>query len=76
MISCGSSLKFCRVAEGAADIYPRLAPTMEWDVAAGDAVLTAAGGAVLTPEGKPVLYGQTGRGLVIPDFIAWGSPPA
>jgi 3'(2'), 5'-bisphosphate nucleotidase len=73
---CGSSLKFCRVAEGAADIYPRLAPTMEWDVAAGDAVLTAAGGAVLTPEGEPLRYGKIDRGLLIPEFIAWGSPPA
>jgi 3'(2'), 5'-bisphosphate nucleotidase len=76
MISCGSSLKFCRIAEGAADIYPRLAPTMEWDVAAGDAVLTAAGGAVLTPGGQPVLYGHIDRGLVIPEFIAWGAPPS
>lgn len=75
LMPCGSALKFCRVAEGAADIYPRLAPTMEWDVAAGDAVLTAAGGAVLTPEGQPLVYGQTGRGLRIPDFIAWGAPP-
>lgn len=76
LMPCGSALKFCRVAEGAADIYPRLAPTMEWDVAAGDAVLTAAGGAVLTPGGQPLRYGQTDRGLIIPDFIAWGSPPA
>ncbi len=73
---CGSALKFCRVAEGAADIYPRLAPTMEWDVAAGDAILTAAGGAVLTPDGAPLTYGQFARGLRIPDFIAWGRPPA
>ena len=76
LMPCGSALKFCRIAEGSADIYPRLAPTMEWDVAAGDAVLTAAGGAVLTPDGEPLTYGQTGRGLRIPDFIAWGRPPA
>jgi 3'(2'), 5'-bisphosphate nucleotidase len=76
LMPCGSALKFCRVAEGTADIYPRLAPTMEWDVAAGDAVLTAAGGGVFTPDGEPLVYGQTGRGLRIPDFIAWGSPPA
>jgi 3'(2'), 5'-bisphosphate nucleotidase len=75
-VPCGSSLKFCRVAEGAADIYPRLAPTMEWDVAAGDAVLTAAGGAVLTPDGEPLRYGQIDRGLLIPEFIAWGAAPA
>jgi 3'(2'), 5'-bisphosphate nucleotidase len=75
-VPCGSSLKFCRVADGTADVYPRLAPTMEWDVAAGDAVLTAAGGAVLTPEGSPLTYGQIDRGLIIPEFIAWGSPPS
>lgn len=72
---CGSALKFCRIAEGAADVYPRLAPTMEWDVAAGDAVLTAAGGAVLTPDGDQLHYGQAGRGLIIPAFIAWGRSP-
>lgn len=72
LLSIGSALKFCRVAEGAADIYPRLAPTMEWDVAAGDAVLTAAGGAVTTPEGKPLVYGRIETGLRIPAFIAWG----
>jgi 3'(2'), 5'-bisphosphate nucleotidase len=76
LTECGSSLKFCRLAEGAADVYPRLAPTMEWDIAAGDAVLTAAGGAVLTPDGARLIYGQTGRGFRIPEFIAWGRPPA
>jgi 3'(2'), 5'-bisphosphate nucleotidase len=76
LTACGSSLKFCRLAEGAADVYPRLAPTMEWDVAAGDAVLTAAGGAVLTPEGRPLIYGQIDHGLRILEFIAWGTPPA
>ena len=50
-IGCGSALKFCRIAEGSADLYPRLAPTFEWDVAAGHAVLAAAGGAVTTPDG-------------------------
>ena len=52
-ISCGSSLKFCRIAEGSADLYPRLSPTYEWDVAAGHAVLSAAGGAVTTPQRAP-----------------------
>jgi 3'(2'), 5'-bisphosphate nucleotidase len=52
----GSSLKFCRVAEGVADFYPRLGPTMEWDTAAGQAVVTAAGGEVLTLEGAPFHY--------------------
>jgi 3'(2'), 5'-bisphosphate nucleotidase len=72
---CGSALKFCRMAEGDADVYPRLAPTMEWDIAAGDALLTAAGGAVRTPEGGPLVYGRTDRGLRIPGFIAWSRPP-
>jgi 3'(2'), 5'-bisphosphate nucleotidase len=77
---CGSALKFCRIAEGAADIYPRLAPTMDWDVGAGDAVLTAAGGAVLTAQGRPLTYGEIDRDgierdLRIPSFIAWGRPP-
>lgn len=75
-LACGSSVKFCRLAEGAADVYPRLAPTMEWDVAAGEAILAAAGGAVLTPDGAPLLYGRTDRGLLIREFVAWGSPPA
>ncbi len=52
-LPCGSALKFCRVAEGAADIYPRLATTCEWDVAAGHALVEAAGGAVTGPQGAP-----------------------
>tara|TARA_B100001939_G_scaffold347695_1_gene370146 strand:+ start:837 stop:1634 length:798 start_codon:yes stop_codon:yes gene_type:complete len=59
--SIGSSLKFCLVAAGEADIYPRFGPTMEWDTAAGHAVLRAAGGEVTHPDGKPFLYGK-------PDF--------
>ena len=73
-IVCGSALKFCRVAEGAADLYPRLAPTSEWDVAAGHAVLAAAGGAMTTPEGAPLHYGQIAENFRIPAFIAWGDP--
>lgn len=57
-ITAGSSLKFCRVAEGKADIYPRFGPTMEWDTAAGHAVLLYAGGDVLTEDGKPLRYGK------------------
>ena len=57
--SIGSSLKFCLVAEGAADFYPRLGPTMEWDTAAGDAVLRASGGKVTTIGGAPLTYGKT-----------------
>jgi 3'(2'), 5'-bisphosphate nucleotidase len=67
---CGSALKFCRVAEGAADLYPRLSPTSEWDVAAGHALLAAAGGVVTTPDGAALIYGRPGFG--IPAFIAWG----
>ena len=54
----GSSLKFCIVAEGRADLYPRLSPTSEWDTAAGHAVLLGAGGAVVGPDGKPLRYGK------------------
>lgn len=69
----GSSLKFCAIARGEADIYPRLAPTMEWDIAAGHAVLAAAGGAVTTPDGKPFPYGKAGAGFRNGDFVAWGA---
>jgi 3'(2'), 5'-bisphosphate nucleotidase len=57
-VSIGSSLKFCIVAEGKADIYPRAAPTSEWDTAAGHAVLLAAGGLVDGPDGEPLRYGK------------------
>jgi 3'(2'), 5'-bisphosphate nucleotidase len=73
-ISCGSSLKFCRLAEGAADIYPRLTPTSEWDIAAGHAVLACAGGAVTMPDGGALVYGRPG--FLIPAFIAWGNRTA
>jgi 3'(2'), 5'-bisphosphate nucleotidase len=73
-IVCGSALKFCRIAEGAADVYPRLSPTCEWDVAAGHAVIAAAGGMVTTPAGGPILYGR--EGFRIPGFIAWGDAEA
>jgi 3'(2'), 5'-bisphosphate nucleotidase len=73
-MDCGSSVKFCRIAEGAADVYPRLGRTSEWDIAAGDAVLCAAGGVVLTPEGEPVRYGQIARDLKVPSFVAWCDP--
>ncbi len=67
-----SSIKFCRIAEGAADIYPRHGPTMEWDVAAGQAVLEAAGGSVLTPEGQPFVYGKASEGFRNGWFVARG----
>lgn len=73
----GSSLKFCLVAEGEADVYPRLGRTMEWDTAAGQAVLMAAGGRVNvldgTEEGGPLTYGKAERGYDNPHFIAWGA---
>jgi 3'(2'), 5'-bisphosphate nucleotidase len=69
-VSAGSSLKFCLVAEGAADVYPRFGPTMEWDTAAGHAVLLAAGGKVRTVDGQPLAYGKPG--FRNPAFIAEG----
>jgi 3'(2'), 5'-bisphosphate nucleotidase len=71
-IGSGSSLKFCRLAEGVADHYPRLGPTMDWDIAAGHAVLTAAGGVVTELDGSPLKYGTPD--LRIPSFLAWGDP--
>jgi 3'(2'), 5'-bisphosphate nucleotidase len=67
-----SSIKFCRIAEGAADIYPRHGPTMEWDTCAGHAVLEAAGGSVLTPDGQPYLYGKADEGFRNGWFVARG----
>lgn len=72
LISAGSSLKFCRIAEGSADIYPRFGRTMEWDTAAGHAVLLAAGGKVLMEDGNPLGYGKVERGFDNPAFIASG----
>jgi len=69
-VACGSALKFCRIAEGAADIYPRLAPTHDWDVAAGHAIVAAAGGQMLAPDGSELRYGTAD--LLIPAFIASG----
>jgi 3'(2'), 5'-bisphosphate nucleotidase len=70
--SVGSSVKFLAIAKGEADVYPRFAPTMEWDTAAGQAVLDAAGGTVVDAHGAPLGYGKTERGLRNPSFIAWG----
>jgi len=67
-----SSIKFCRIAEGAADIYPRHGPNSEWDIAAGHAVLEAAGGSVLTPDGKPLAYGKAGERFLNGWFVARG----
>lgn len=68
----GSALKFCRVAEGQADIYPRLSPTCEWDVAAGHAVVVAAGGHVADSHGQPLHFGGRREDFIVPEFIAWG----
>ncbi|MDT7539756.1 MAG: 3(2), 5-bisphosphate nucleotidase, partial [Actinomycetota bacterium] len=73
--SAGSSLKFCLVAEGAADVYPRFGPTMEWDTAAGDAVLRAAGGTVTNPDGTLFGYGKAHEGFRNGAFVAWGGAP-
>ena len=69
-LSVGSSLKFCIVAEGKADIYPRLSPTSEWDTAAGHAVLLGAGGRVDGPDGSPLRYGK--RAFINRGFVATG----
>jgi 3'(2'), 5'-bisphosphate nucleotidase len=66
----GSSLKLCLLAEGTADVYPRLGRTMEWDIAAGHAVVGAAGGRVVDLEGRPLRYGKPG--FDNPHFAAWG----
>lgn len=75
-IEAGSSLKFCKVAEGLADVYPRFGPTMEWDTAAGDAVLRAAGGLVFDATGRPLRYGKTEAEFRNGPFVAWGDPKA
>ncbi|MEM1398195.1 MAG: 3'(2'),5'-bisphosphate nucleotidase CysQ [Pseudomonadota bacterium] len=76
-VKAGSSLKFCRLAEGAADLYPRFGRTMEWDTGAGQAVLEAAGGIVLDAETRTALrYGKKERGFDNPHFIAWADPSA
>jgi 3'(2'), 5'-bisphosphate nucleotidase len=72
----GSAVKFGRVAEGGADIYPRLAPTCEWDVAAGHAIVTAAGGKITDAQGADLQFGKGAPGFIVPEFIAWGDPAA
>jgi 3'(2'), 5'-bisphosphate nucleotidase len=69
-VSRGSSLKFCLVAEGSADVYPRLGPTSEWDTGAGHAVVLAAGGQVIGMDGKPLPYNSK-ESLLNPHFIAY-----
>jgi 3'(2'), 5'-bisphosphate nucleotidase len=75
--TCGSAVKFGRIAEGSADIYPRFGPTCEWDVGAGCAVVTAAGGKVTDGKGNDLVFGQRqDTGFIIPAFVAWGDPQA
>jgi 3'(2'), 5'-bisphosphate nucleotidase len=73
-VPCGSAIKFCHIAEGTADIYPRLATTCEWDVAAGHALVVAAGGLVTAPLGIPLTYGRAAENFRVPAFVAWGDP--
>src|SRR5262245_57322997 len=75
-LASGSAVKFCQVAEGAADGYPRLSSTCECAVAAGHAVLAAAGGVLTAPGGAALGYGQIGRNFRVPAFVAWGDPAA
>ena len=72
-IPLGSSLKFCRLAEGGMDVYPRFGPTSEWDTAAGQCVLEAAGGVVIDPQGRPLRYNQRDT-ILNGDFLALGDP--
>jgi 3'(2'), 5'-bisphosphate nucleotidase len=75
-VQLGSAVKFGRVAEGEVDIYPRLGPTSEWDVAAGHAVVTAAGGRVTDSKGAALRFGLGRENFIVPEFIAWGDPTA
>ena len=72
----GSAVKFGRIAEGTADIYPRFGPTSEWDVGAGAAVVIAAGGRVTDAKGGEIRFGQQPGNFIVPEFIAWGDPAA
>lgn len=73
-IQVGSAIKFCRLAEGVADVYPRLSPVQEWDAAAGHALLVAAGGSIAAPDGAPLVYGRPEKDWRIDGFVAWGAP--
>lgn len=73
-MTAGSSLKFGLIAEGIADVYPRLAPVREWDAAAGHALVVAAGGIVVTPDGNPLDYGRKENNFTVTGFVAWANP--
>ncbi len=72
-LQLGSALKLAKVADGEVDIYPRLAPTSEWDIAAGHAIVTAAGGKVTDSAGGALRFGRAAD-FIVPGFIAWGDP--
>ena len=71
-LAAGSALKFCLIAQGDGDVYPRFSPTMEWDTAAGHAVLASAGGDVVAPDGGAFRYGKADQGFRNGAFVAWG----
>jgi 3'(2'), 5'-bisphosphate nucleotidase len=75
-VELGSAVKFGRVAEGAVDVYPRMSPTCEWDVAAGHAVVVAAGGRITDSNGGALHFGAGREDFIVPEFIAWGDPQA
>jgi 3'(2'), 5'-bisphosphate nucleotidase len=72
-IRLGSAVKFCRIAEGEVDVYPRLAPVHEWDAAAGHALVVAAGGSVTAADGSALTYGRADKRWLIDGFVAWGA---
>jgi 3'(2'), 5'-bisphosphate nucleotidase len=76
MVHASSSIKFCRVAEGKADLYPRFGNVSEWDAAAGHAVLRAAGGGIMRLDGAPLRYGLTKDDFLIRGFIAYANADA
>lgn len=76
ILATGSSLKFCLIAAGEADLYPRFSRTREWDIAAGDAVLRRAGGLTVDGLGQPFRYGKQAQDFVNGPFVAWGDPRA
>ncbi len=73
--TASSSIKFCFIARGEADLYARLGQTSEWDTAAGHAILSAAGGCLTTADGEPLLYGKAAERFANPYFVAWGRSP-
>jgi 3'(2'), 5'-bisphosphate nucleotidase len=75
-IAASSSIKFCRLAEGGADLYPRFGNVSEWDVAAGHAILSAVGGGVMRLDGSPLVYGAHAQRFRVPGFIAFSGATA